>query len=184
MSEHVDENFLLLIAGWGSSALDEIDQLLGAESAVSKERVNEVLASRDGDNPLLFSDDEMVRIRDWYAARIQLIDAFVGEFMTEFKALGLDTKATLVVVGTNGFALQEHGDLFGETLYSPVTHVPMMIRLPGGHLAGANSKIVEVMDLMPTLLELSGVEAAGRRPGGEPAAHHQRHRDTALHCFW
>ena len=158
MSRHADENFVLLIAGWGSSALDDIDRLLDKERAVSNERVFEVLASRDGDGPLLFSDEELVRVRDWYAARMQLIDAFVGDFMTEFEALGLDQRATLVVVGTNGFALQEHGDLFGETLYAPVAHVPMMIRLPGGHLAGANSKIVEVMDLMPTLLELSGAE--------------------------
>jgi arylsulfatase A-like enzyme len=158
MSEHADEDFVLLIAGWGSSALDEIEQLLGAERAVGAERVNEILASRGGENPLLFSDDEMPRVRDWYAARVQLIDAFIGEFMNEFKAEGLDQRATLVVLGTNGFALQEHGDLFGETLYAPVTHVPMMIRLPGGHMAGANSKIVEVMDLMPTLIDLSGAE--------------------------
>ncbi len=158
MSEHAEEDFVLLIAGWGSGALDEIEVLLGAENAVDKERVNEVLASRDGDNPLLFSDDEMVRIRAWYDARVQLIDAFIGEFVNEFKAVGLDKRATLVVVGSNGFALQEHGDLFGETLYAPVTHVPMMIRLPGGRMAGANSKVVEIVDLMPTLIELSGAE--------------------------
>ncbi len=158
MSQHADDDFLLLIAGWGSSALDEIDELLGEEGAVSNERVMEVLASRDGDAPLLFTDDEMARIRDWYATRTQLIDAFIGEFMTEFRALGLDKRATLVVLGSNGFALQEHGDLFGETVYAPVTRVPMMIRLPGGGMATTSSKIVEVMDLMPTLVELSGAE--------------------------
>jgi len=157
MSEHADEDFVLLIAGWGSRALDEIDQILGTRAAVSNERVSEVLASRDGDNPLLFSDDEMEAIRDWYAARVQLIDIFIDEFMNEFKALGLDERATLVVLGTNGFALQEHDDLFGETLYAPVARVPMMIRLPGGRMAGVNSKIVEVIDLMPTLVELFGV---------------------------
>ena len=158
MSEHADENFVLLISGWGSNSLDDIEQLLGAEGAVSSERVSQVLASRGGENPLLFTDDEMPRVRDWYTARVQLIDAFIGEFMGEFRAEGLDQKATLVVLGTNGFALQEHGDLFGETLYAPVTHVPMMIRLPGGQMAGTNSKVVEVMDLMPTLIELSGAE--------------------------
>ena len=158
MSQHSNENFVLLIAGWGSSALDDIEQLLDKEKAVSNERVIEVLASRDGDDPLLFDETELTRVRDWYAARTQVIDAFIGEFMAEFEVLGLDKKATLVVVGTNGFALQEHGDLFGETVYAPVTHVPMLIRLPGGQMAGAKSKIVEVMDLMPTLIELSGAE--------------------------
>ncbi len=158
MAQHAGENFVLLIAGWGSTALDEVNQLLGGDNAVSSERVMEVLASRDGGEPLLFSDEEMVRIRDWYAARTQLIDAFIGDFMNEFKALGLDGKATLVVLGTNGFALQEHGDLFGETLYAPVARVPMMIRLPGGQDASTNQRVVEVMDLMPTLVELSGAE--------------------------
>jgi len=158
MSRHANENLVLLIAGWGSAALDDIDQLLSADNTISNERVIEVLASRDGDAPQLFSDDEMIRVRDWYAARMQLIDAFIGDFMAEFEALGLDKKATLVVVGTNGFALQEHGDLFGETVYAPVTRVPMLIRLPGGQGASSISKTVEVMDLMPTLIELSGAE--------------------------
>ncbi len=158
MGDHADENFLLLIAGWGSSALDEIAEILGDEGAVSNDRVAAVLASRGGDLPLIFEDDEMVRIREWYAVRTRLIDAFIGEFMAQFTAFGLDETATLVVLGSNGFALQEHGDLFGETVYSPVTRVPMMIRLPGGAMAMSSSKIVEVMDLMPTLVELSGAE--------------------------
>lgn len=156
MNQHASEDFLLLIAGWGSAALDDISAMLGEEHAVSNERVIEVLASRDGDAPLLFNDDEMVRVRDWYAARIRLIDAFLGDFVTAFKAAGLDQRATLVVLGTNGFALQEHGDLFGETIYAPVTRVPLLVRFPGGEQAGTISKIVEVMDVMPTLAELMG----------------------------
>ena len=31
---------------------------------------------------------------------------FIGDFMAEFKALELDKRATLVVLGSNGFALQ------------------------------------------------------------------------------
>jgi arylsulfatase A-like enzyme len=158
MADHADENFLLVIAGWGSRALDDVHRILGDENAVSAERVMEVLVSRDGDAPLLFDDEEMARIRAWYAARTQIIDAFIGDFMTRFKDLGLDERATLVVLGSDGFALQEHGDLFGETVYAPVTHVPMMIRLPGGGMAQTSSKIVEVMDLMPTLVELTGAE--------------------------
>jgi arylsulfatase A-like enzyme len=158
MAAHPDENFVLLIAGWGSKALAAAGEVLGEEGAVSDERVMEVLSSHDGDQPLLFDDSEMVRIRDWYAARVQIIDAFIGDFIAEFNDLGLDRRATLVVVGTNGFALQEHHDLFGETLYAPVTRVPVLVRLPGGEMAGVNSKIVEVLDLMPTLLDLSGVE--------------------------
>jgi arylsulfatase A-like enzyme len=159
MNQHAAEDFLLLIAGWGSAALDDVSALLGDERAVSKERIVEVLASRDGDAPLLFDDDELVRVHDWYAARVQMIDAFIGDFVAAFKAAGLDQRATLVVLGTNGFALQEHGDLFGETVYASVTRVPLLVRFPGGQRTEVNSKIVEVMDLMPTLAELIGAAA-------------------------
>jgi len=158
MKQHQSEDFLLLVAGWGTRALTEASMLLGEERALNGERIMEVLASRDGDAKLLFDDEEMERVGDWYAVRIQLIDKFIGEFMTEFKATGLDQRATLVVLGSNGFALQEHGDLFGETLYAPVTRIPMMIRLPGGQQAGVNSRVVEALDLMPTIIELVGAE--------------------------
>ena len=158
MNRHAAEDFLLVIAGWGSAALDDVSALLGEDRAVSGDRIIEVLASRDGDSPLLFDDDEMARVRDWYAARVQLIDAFIGEFVAAFEAAGLDRRATLVVLGTNGFALQEHGDLFGETLYAPVARVPLLVRFPDGALAGSSTKIVEVMDLMPTLAQLVGAD--------------------------
>jgi arylsulfatase A-like enzyme len=158
MREHADRDFLLLIAGWGSGALDDVAELLGEDRAIDSQRVMEVLASRDGNEPQLFDDDELTRVREWYAARVQVIDGFVAEFMEAFTSSGLDRRATLVVLGTNGFAMQEHGDLFGETVYSPVTRVPLMVRFPGGRLAGDNAKIVEVLDLMPTIVELCGAE--------------------------
>ncbi len=158
MKQHQSEDFLLLVAGWGSRTLTEASMLLGEERAISGERIMEVLASRDGDAKLLFDDEEMGRVRDWYAVRTQLIDTFIGELMTEFKATGLDQRATLVVLGSNGFALQEHGDLFGETVYAPTTRIPLFVRFPDGQQAGPNSKIVEAVDLMPTIVELLGAE--------------------------
>jgi hypothetical protein len=158
MQGRADDDFFLLIAGWGSTALDDVQAILGEERAIGAERVAEVVASRGTDAPLVFDDDEMTRVRDWYRARVQLIDAFISEFMTAFRAAGLDRTATLVVLGSNGFALQEHGDLFGETVYAPVTRIPMMIRFPEAGRSGANPRIVEVLDLMPTLVEIAGAE--------------------------
>jgi arylsulfatase A-like enzyme len=158
MNEHSNQNFLLVIAGWGSRALTDVDMVLDEAHAIDPARVTEVLASRGGEKPLLFSDAEMARVRDWYAARIQVIDAFIGDFMTAFRAAGLEGRATLIVLGTNGLALQEHGDLFGETVYAPVTRVPLLVRFPDGRSSGVTDKIVEVADVMPTVIELLGGE--------------------------
>jgi uncharacterized sulfatase len=121
-----------------------------------EQRVAEVLASRATDRPLEFDEADLEWVRAWYAARIQVIDSQLEAFLTEVRDLGLDRRAILVVLGSNGFALQEHGDLFGESLYASVTHVPVLLRLPGGRNPQAVSKIVEVVDLMPTLVELAG----------------------------
>ncbi len=157
MTEHASDNFLLVMAGWGSRALDEVDLLLDEDEAIDADRVAEVLASRGTDTPLLFDDDEMARVRDWYAARVQVMDAFIGDFMTAFTTAGLDDRATLIVLGSNGLALQEHSDLFGETVYAPVTRVPLLIRLPGGQQANREDTVVELIDVMPTVLDLIGV---------------------------
>jgi len=158
MTAHADENFLLFVAGWSNPALDKVRALLadsGQPEGLS-ERVQEVLASRGTDSPESFNDEELAWVRAWYAARVQVIDSALADFLTEFRRLGLDQRAILVVLGSNGFALQEHGDLFGESLYTPVTRVPMMIRLPGGENPQVVSKIVEIVDLMPTILEMTG----------------------------
>jgi arylsulfatase A-like enzyme len=86
-----------------------------------------------------------------------VIDSLLGAFLEEVRQLGLDRRAIVVVLGSNGFGLQEHGDLFGEALYPQVTRVPLMVRLPGGMDAQRISKVVEVVDLMPTILELTGL---------------------------
>ncbi len=165
MADHAGEDFLLVMAGWGSRAIDEVGLLLDEESAIEPERVAEVLVSRGSDDPRLFDETELARARDWYAARVQVMDAFIGDFMTAFAAAGLDDRATLMVLGSNGLALQEHGDLFGETVYASTTHVPLLVRFPGGVRAGVVDTVVEIMDVMPTLVEFAGLTPAAAVQG-------------------
>ena len=161
MRAHANENFLLVFGGWSSPALEKVHLLLegGGQPEGMTERVQEVLASRVTDQPIDFDEGDLEWARAWYAARVQVIDSLLEGFMNEFRSLGLDKRAILVVLGSNGFALQEHGDLFGESLYTPVTHVPVFIRLPGAGDVQPVSKIAEVVDLMPTILELAGQTA-------------------------
>jgi len=119
-------------------------------------RVAEVLASRATGQPIDFDDADLEWARAWYAARIQVIDSLLEGFLIEMRNLGLDSRATLIVLGSNGFALQENGDLFGESLYTSVTRVPVFIRLAAGADVRSVGKVVEVVDLMPTVLDLTG----------------------------
>ena len=103
-----------------------------------------------------FDDEDLEWARAWYAARIQVIDSLLAGFLAEMRNLGLDNRATLIVLGSNGFALQEHGDLFGESLDTAVTRVPVFLRCAAGSDVRPISKVIEVVDLMPTVLDLTG----------------------------
>jgi arylsulfatase A-like enzyme len=158
MRTHAKENFLLVLAGWSNLALERVSTLLEGSGRPegTEQRVAEVLASRVTDQPRSFDDEDLEWARTWYAARIQVIDSLLADFLGEVRELGLDNRATIVVLGSNGFALQEHGDLFGETLYTPVSRVPVLMRFAAASEVRTVSKIVEVVDLMPTILELTG----------------------------
>jgi arylsulfatase A-like enzyme len=53
----------------------------------------------------------------------------------------------------------EHGWLgHGTSIHPELTHVPLMIRLPGVAVTGEFDRLVGQVDLMPTVLEALGVE--------------------------
>jgi arylsulfatase A-like enzyme len=158
MKSHASENFLLVFGGWSNPALEKVNALLegSGQPEGMDERVQAVLASRRTASPIDFDEEDLEWARAWYAARVQVIDDLLDGFMAEFRASGLADRAILVVLGSNGFALQENADLFGESLHAAVTHVPVMIRFPGGAKAQVVSKVTEVVDLMPTILEATG----------------------------
>jgi len=168
MRAHVDENFLLLFGGWSNPALEKVRALLAGSGQPEgmNERVQEVLVSRGTDSPIAFDDKDLKWVRAWYAARVQVIDSMLDGFMAEIRRLGLDQRAILVVLGSNGFALQEHGDLFSESLYTSVTRVPLLVRFPNGNNPQVVSKVVEVVDLMPTILEITGQDVPNGVQGG------------------
>ena len=67
--------------------------------------------------------------------------------------------ATVAVVSLTGFALGEHGAIGEETIYAPGDPCTDVVRSPAISNVGAIDKIVEVIDLGPTILDLLGEEA-------------------------
>ena len=168
LSAHADQNFLLVVGGWSRVALEQVNALLdgGGQPEGMSDRVQEVLASRATGGDASFDEGDLEWARAWYAARVQVVDSLLDAFLRGVRELGLERRAIVVVLGSNGFALQEHGDIFGESLYPSVTHVPLMIRLPGAAEAGTVTKVVEVVDLMPTILALTGQKLPAGIQGG------------------
>ncbi len=127
--------------------------------------------------PTVSAADEAL-IRSVYDGAVSYADTQFGLLLARLEARGRLDDTVIVVMGDHGEALGEDG-LFHRccSLDDNVTHVPLMVRLPAGEGGGRKvGAVVELVDLMPTLLELvnatvpAGVKGISLVPAlrGEP----------------
>ena len=110
-----------------------------------------------------------------YDGEIAYADSALAHFITYLKRSGMYGNSVIVVVGDHGEGLGEHHeDTHGIFLYDSTTHVPLIVKLPGGLSAGTIvAAQVRTLDIMPTLLELAGAPAPQKKDGDslEPYFH-------------
>jgi iduronate 2-sulfatase len=100
-----------------------------------------------------------IKVRKHYAACVSYADAQVGELLDQLKSLSLDKETIVVIWGDHGWHLGEHGIWGKHSLFEESLRSPLIIRMPGQKHAGKPSNgVVESIDLLPTLCELSGIQ--------------------------
>ena len=93
-----------------------------------------------------------------YEANLAYVDEHLGKFVDGLKSRGLWDKTVLIVTADHGDEFLEHGHRFhGATLYEEMTHVPLVMHVPGLP-ARAPEVPVGHLDVAPTLLELLNVK--------------------------
>ncbi|MGH9335810.1 MAG: sulfatase, partial [Vicinamibacteria bacterium] len=97
--------------------------------------------------------------KDWYDGSIRGMDAEMGRVLERLRELGIDETTLVVFTADHGEEFLEHGGTFhGQSVYGELTRVPLLFRWPGGLPEGARIEAVtETIDVMPTLLSLSGI---------------------------
>lgn len=113
-----------------------------------------------------YSAEEIASIRELYAGEVRMVDRWIGRLLEAVDRLGFRENTAVVFLSDHGIFLGERDligkagkrqlDVNGWPPYPEVSHIPLMIRLPGV----APRRIpafVHPGDLMPTLLELAGV---------------------------
>lgn len=101
-------------------------------------------------------DEVVEQLIALYDAEIAANDASFGILLDDLKRRGLYDDLVVVFLSDHGEEFYEHGGwTHGKTLHSEMLDTPMVFRLPG--VAGGRSpRIVQHVDLMPTLLEVAG----------------------------
>lgn len=110
--------------------------------------------------PLLFAGltpDESRGIRQAHYTAISFLDEQLGRIVDAIDASGHGTDTVVVYLGDNGYMLGQHGRFEKHCFYEPAVRVPLLIRWTGRISAGRRAlEMVELVDLLPTLLELLG----------------------------
>lgn len=96
---------------------------------------------------------------DRYAGEVAFVDNCVGQVIEKLNALGLSESTLLVVTGDHGEMLGDHRELtHGYFIYQSALKVPLIFRGPGVSKSGRLEQCVSLIDIVPTVASLLGIE--------------------------
>jgi arylsulfatase A-like enzyme len=114
------------------------------------------------------SNDIKNRMRANYAGDVSCVDHWVGSLLETVEQFGLLENSVVVFMADHGAMLGEHEQFLKgpDKLRGQVTHVPLLIHVPGNSAAGKKVQgFVQFPDLMPTMLGQLGLKPPSRVTG-------------------
>jgi arylsulfatase A-like enzyme len=103
-------------------------------------------------------EEEARLLKHGYYASVSYIDAQIGRLLNALDELGLSDNTIVVLWGDHGWKLGEHNSWAKMTNYEIDTRTPFIIRVARGNGKGQQiNRMVEFVDIYPTLCELAGL---------------------------
>jgi len=111
--------------------------------------------------PSAINDRELKQIRARYAGLVTMIDTWLGKVIDKLEQVGIADETCIVLLSDHGTCLGAHGGIMkGNAVYEEESRIVWVMRIPGLTHAGTRSAaLVQPPDLMPTLLEIAGIDA-------------------------
>ncbi|MEM9281813.1 MAG: sulfatase [Verrucomicrobiota bacterium] len=113
---------------------------------------------RDIDDDGVLTESQVKELRHGYYACVSYIDAQVGRLLDQLESSGLSGNTIICLWGDHGFHLGEQGIWTKANNYELSTRVPLIVADPSQDSGGdVTNALVELVDVYPTLVDLSGL---------------------------
>ena len=120
------------------------------------------------------TEEEWAVLEALYRGEVAYLDARLGRLLAAMEAAGVREETLLVVTGDHGENVGDHGFLGHQyCLYDTLIHVPLVV--DGGAFSGGadgSERLVQSVDVAPTLLDAAGIEATEARAGFQGDSFH------------
>jgi arylsulfatase A-like enzyme len=113
-------------------------------------------------------EEGVKRLRANYAGEASNVDYWFGKILDTIGELGLFENSVVLFLSDHGALLNEQGQWVKgpERLRTQVTHIPVLLRVPGNQHAGKRmSGFAQIPDVLPTLLGLLNLKPPARVTG-------------------
>ncbi len=98
-------------------------------------------------------------LRHAYFACVSFIDAQIGKIMDKLEDMGKLDNTIIVLIADHGFHTGELNHWGKASLFEPSLQVPMIITTPDSNNRNQRTQgLVELVDIMPTIIDLAGYE--------------------------
>ena len=109
---------------------------------------------------------------DPYAGEIAYTDYCIGQVMNKLKKLDLYDSTLIIITGDHGEMLGEHGEkTHSFFIYQSAIRVPLIFKLPGSGESRRISDLVGIIDIVPTICGMLGIEVPGAVQGQDLSAY-------------
>ena len=143
---------------------------------------------RDGGNKVwnvdkAYADEQLFRnyIGAYYALVTEM-DHYIGQIIETLEKTGLKDETIIIYTTDHGDFVGHHGMVekaaAGQNVYEDILNIPLIIHYPGQSKGGKKQELVSQVDIMPTIIEILGLETTGfKHPVQGKSLHGMMQRD-------